>query len=334
MAYLTTSPSLADSRYINRPTIPTVPSIADSRVNWYGSAMPTRYAANQGNLSNVQVGNTGGGIDWEAIAPYLFGGGATAIDAWSAHRQASAGREQGEREAFLVWSENQRRAQQAEQMARASAIENFLNAEQARYARDMDYTQYNPFFQQEKEGKLQLARAFGGQMSPYRISPSMQTSGGAIIPEGGINLDALAQPALDAARADFDARRNLALTPPQMAARQQQIMDRIGQMNAPIDRTLYPFPDQLQQAQGQPQDQAQDGGGGAPWWRRALGTVGAAVVPFVPGLNAFAPVLSPARAAWGAGGGAGQAAIAGGTGAMQTPYIQDRMPSFLNPANS
>ena len=287
---------------------------------------------------NVQVGNTGGntggGVNWDLreIAPYLFGGGATALEAWAAHRQASASREQGEREAFLVWAENQRRAQQAEQMAIAASMGNFLAARQQRYGRDVDYTHIDPFFQQRKEGQLQLARAFGGQMSNYHISPQMQTSGGAIIPAGGINLDALAQPALDAARADFDARRNLALNPPGLAAGEQQILDEIRQMNTPIDRTLYPFHGQLQQAQGQPQGQAQ--GGGAPWWRRALGTVGAAVVPFVPGLNAFAPVLSPALAAWGAGGGAGQAAMAGGTGAMQTPYIQDRMPSFLNPSNS
>ena len=278
--------------------------------------------------STPQIQQSSASIGWGDIMPYLLGGAQIGTGMWAANRQANVDRAQGEREAYLNWQDRALNRQIALGGAKTNAILAFANEGAKRRANDMQYTQYNPLFQQGKEARLQLARAFGGQMSPYRISPNMQTSGGAIIPEGGINLDALSQSNLDAAKADFAQRRELALNPPGWADREQQVMDTINKLESSqfeMDPTLYPFYDQMRAAQTQ--QPAQDGGG-TPWWRRLVGTVGAAALPFIPGANVLAPVLSPALAAWGHGGGVTDIVGAGAGGGLMNKFSTG---SFLNP---
>ena len=279
-----------------------------------------------------EIQQSSASIDWGDIMPYLLGGAQIGTGMWAANRQANIDRAQAEREAYLNWQDRALNRQIAIGGAKTNAILAFANEVAKRRANDMQYTQYNPLFQQGKEARLQLARAFGGQMSPYRISPNMQTSGGAIIPEGGINLDALSQSNLDAAKADFAQRRELALNPPGWADREQQVMDTINKLESSqfeMDPPLYPFYDQMRAAQTQ--QPAQDGGG-TPWWRRALATIGAAAMPLlggvIPGASAFASFLSPALATWGHGGGVTDIAAAGAGGGLMNKFATG---SFRNP---
>lgn len=246
-------------------------------------------------------------FNWGHMAGQL---GAGALQSWSNYRSSAMQGGMSEREAMLTWLQMQQQSRDARHALTASTMSQFLQGDEARYARDVDYTQYNPYLQQQALAKLQLFRGVqGAQQGPMQLSPDFSTStGGVMIPRGGFNIPAVSPSALSAARADFDVRRGLALNPPGQEEERQRIFEYLAQMGQPVNPQEYPF---YNLTQPQEAEEEQESGGGGSWWRRLAG-IAAPFAAFIPGVGV--PISIGLGALAGSGGG-WRGAAAGGAGA-------------------
>ena len=156
--------------------------------------------------------------------------GGAAIQSWANYRSAAASQGMSEREAMLSWLQLQQQARDARNALQASTLARFLEGDEARHARDVDYSQYNPYAQQQALARLQFARGLqGATEGNLEFSPDFsERRGGLRIPRGGFDLPAISPDALGLAKQDFARRRDLALNPPGQFADRRQIMDYLG----------------------------------------------------------------------------------------------------------